>query len=226
MVKITRIKEVYDYMKKTKLSDFLFVITVGLSTGLIVSMGINYVIHDASAFFHTNDNKQQEEKKKMIKIDSPKNLWYNLGRFYSEQGNFTGSISAFDRALSIDPNFIEALNSKAFVLRDFGNFTQAIQVFNQVVEKDSQHKWAWNNIGYSLLQLGNISDSIYYFDKAIKIDPEYTSALNNKATALLHSGNPNAAKSTFEKVIDIERQDKYALHNLEIIKDRLSNQSH
>lgn len=212
-------------MKKIILNHFLVLITVCLPTGLIVSMGFTYFIDDAFAFFHTNYNKHQEEKNKTIKIDSPKNLWYNLGRFYSEQGNFTGSLAAFDRALSIDPDFVEALNSKAFVLRDLGNFTQAIKVFNQVLEKDSQHKWAWNNIGYSLLQLGNISDSIYYFDKSLEIDPEYLSALNNKATALLHSGNPQAAQSTFKKVLDIDREDKYALYNLEIIKNKLSNQS-
>lgn len=225
MVLITRIQDVYDYMKKTKISYFLFVITIWLSIGLIVPVGITYFIHDASAFFHTNDNKQEEEKKKTIKIDSQKNLWYNLGRFYAEQGNFTGSIAAFDRALSIDPNFIEALNSKAFVLRDFDHFTQAIKVFNQVVEKDSKHKWAWNNIGYSLLQLGNISDSINYFDKALEIDPEYTSALNNKGTAILHSGNLQVAQSIFKKVLDIDSEDKYALENLEIIKNRLLDQS-
>ncbi|MDX1371422.1 MAG: hypothetical protein R3321_03085 [Nitrososphaeraceae archaeon] len=48
---------------KKKINHFLFLITVWLSTGFSVSMGITYFIHDTFAFFHTNDNKQHKKKR-------------------------------------------------------------------------------------------------------------------------------------------------------------------
>lgn len=204
-----------------KTNYLLFSAILYLIIGLVSSIHYHFFITDVSGFLHTNDNTKQQEEKKIIKIDSPKGLWYNLGRFYSEQGNYTGSIAAFDRALSIDPNFIEALNSKAYVLRDVGNFSQAIKVFNKVIEKDPEHKWAWNNIGYSLTQLGNVSDSINYFDKALEIDPKYESALNNKGTAMIHLGKWIEAKKIFEEVLKINPKDEYASKTLQIINENL-----
>ncbi len=132
--------------------------TLYFSFFLVALVSSNLYVSNSYAFFHSNDSKE-ENKVNTIKMDTPKGIWYNLGRFYADHGNYTGAIAAFDRAISIDPNFIEALNSKAYVLRDIGNYSQAIEVFNNVIEKDPEHKWAWNNIGYSLLQLGNFSES-------------------------------------------------------------------
>jgi tetratricopeptide (TPR) repeat protein len=205
-------------------NHILFSTIVAFIFGLFILGSFNFSFSDVFGFFHTSDNTS-EEKKKTVKIDSPKGLWYNLGRFYSEQGNYTGSIAAFDRALSIDPNFVEALNSKAYVLRDVGNYSQAIAVFNQVLEKDPKHKWALNNIGYSLLQLGNISDSTSYFDKALEIDPEYQSALDNKATAMIQLGKLEEAKKIFEQVVKIYPEDPYASQSLQIINNNISNKS-
>jgi tetratricopeptide (TPR) repeat protein len=144
-------------------------------------------------------------------MDTPKGVWYNLGRFYADNGNSTLAIAAFDRALSIDPDFIEALNSKAYVLRDIGKYSQAIEVFNKVMEKDPKHKWAWNNIGYLLLQLRNFPESLGYIDKALEIDPGYQSALENKATAMMKIGKMDHAKKIFQDILNKYPDDEYAL---------------
>ena len=156
-------------------------------------------------------------------MDTPKGIWYNLGRFYADHGNSTGAIAAFDRALSIDPNFIEALNSKAYVLRDIGNYSQAIDVFNKVVEKDPKHKWAWNNMGYSLLQLGNFSESLRYIDKALEIDDQYQSALDNKANAMMKLGKLQEAKMIFQDILNKYPNDEYATTTFKYLTENLSD---
>ena len=200
----------------TILSDFYFLVI------LFVLMSSNLYVSNSYAFFHSNDSKE-EEKDTTIKMDSPKGIWYNLGRFYADHGNSTGAIAAFDRALSIDPDFIEALNSKAYVLRDLGNYSQSIEFFNKVIEKDSKHKWAWNNIGYSLLQLGNVSESVGYIDKALEIDPQYQSALENKATAMMKIGKMHEAKKIFQDILNKYPDDEYALTSFKSLSENLSD---
>ena len=200
------------------LSGFYF------SVILLALMSSNLHVSNSYAFFHSNDSKE-EKKDTTIKMDTPKGIWYNLGRFYADHGNSTGAIAAFDRALSIDPDFIEALNSKAYVLRDLGNYSQSIEFFNKVIEKDSKHKWAWNNIGYSLLQLGNVSKSIGYIDKALEIDPQYQSALENKATVMMKIGKMDEAKKIFEDILNKYPDDEYAMTSLNSLSGNISDNS-
>ncbi|MGB9169342.1 MAG: tetratricopeptide repeat protein [Nitrososphaeraceae archaeon] len=191
---------------------------------LLALMSSNLYVSDSYALFHSNDSKE-EKKDTTIKMDTPKAIWYNLGRFYADHGNSTGAIAAFDRALSIDPDFIEALNSKAYVLRDLGNYSQSIEFFNKVIEKDSKHKWAWNNIGYSLLQLGNVSESVGYIDKALEIDPHYQSALENKATVMMKIGKMHEAKKIFQDILNKYPDDEYAMTSLNSLSVNKSNNS-
>ena len=191
---------------------FLFVLLALVSSNLYMSSGY--------AFFHSKDNKEEKnDTTTTIKMDTPRGIWYNLGRFYADHENYTGAIAAFDRALSIDPDFIEALNSKGYVLRDIGNYSQAIEVFNKVIGKEPEHKWAWNNLGYSLLQLGNFSESLGYIDKALEIDPQYQSALDNKATAMIKLGNVTEAKKIFLYILDIYPNDEYASTTLKYLSN-------
>jgi len=193
------------------------------SVFLVALISSNLYVSNSYAFFHSKDKKEEKNDTTTIKMDTPKGIWYNLGRFYAEHGNSTGAIAAFDRAISIDPNFIEALNSKAYVLRDIGNYSQAIEFFNKVIEKDSKHKWAWNNIGYSLLQLGNFSESIGYIDKALEIDPEYQSALDNKATAMMKLGKLDEAIKIFQDILNKYPDDEYALSSFKSLSENLSD---
>jgi len=189
---------------------------------LVALLFSSLYVSNSYAFFHSKDSKE-EKKNTTIKMDSPKGIWYNLGRFYADHGNSTGAIAAFDRALSIDPNFIEALNSKAYVLRDIGNYSQAIEAFNRVIDKDPKHKWAWNNIGYSLLQLGNFSESLRYIDKALEIDPEYQSALDNKANAMMKLGKLQEAKKIFQDILNKYPNDGYATTTFKYLTENLSD---
>ena len=205
--------------KKFNISSYLY-----FSVIFLFLVSSHLYVSNSYAFFHSNDSKE-EKKDTTIKMDTPKGIWYNLGRFYADHGNSTGAIAALDRALSIDPNFIEALNSKAYVLRDIGNYSQAIEFFDKVIEKDPKHKWAWNNIGYSLLQLGNFSESLSYIDKALEIDTEYQSALDNKATAMMNLGKLDEAKKIFQDILNKYPDDEYALTSFKSLSGNLSYKS-
>ena len=209
-------------MNKTREKSIVFSKLEIVVILLALVLSSNLYLSNSYAFFHTND-RTEEKKDTTIKMDTPKGIWYNLGRFYADHGNSTGAIAAFDRAISIDPNFIEALNSKAYVLRDIGSYSQAIEVFNKVIEKDPKHKWAWNNIGYSLLQLGNFSESIGYIDKALEIDPEYQSALDNKATAMMKLGKLDVAIKIFQDILNKYPDDKYAMTSFKSLSGNISD---
>src|SRR5919112_558714 len=105
------------------------------------------------------------------KVIAEDNDWLSVGNLLKQKGNYTGAIAAYNKALEIDPNYVNAWDGKGWALNELGNYTQAIFYLNKVLEMDSKHVDALIFKGQSLYGLGNLTGAKYYFDKALEIDP-------------------------------------------------------
>ena len=102
-------------------------------------------------------------------------------------GNYTGAIEYFDKVLAIDPNDVDALNSKGVALDSLGNYTEAIEYFDKVLAIDPNDVDAIYNKGVAFENLGNYAEAIEYYDKVLDINPNDVDALNSRA-ALVNAG--------------------------------------
>lgn len=105
------------------------------------------------------------------KVMAEDNDWLSAGNLLKQKGNYTGAVAVYNKALEIDPNYVNALDGKGWALNELGNYTQAISYLNKALEIDPKHIDAFIFKGQSLYGLGNITGAIYYFDKALEIDP-------------------------------------------------------
>jgi Tfp pilus assembly protein PilF len=135
----------------------------------------------------------------------------NKGLSLDDQGNRTGAILYYDKALVIDPKFEDALYYKGDDLYNLGNYTQAIQYLDQALAIDPNDKYSLNDIGRALIRLGNYTGGITYLDKALSIDPKYEDALSNKGDALNGLGKYKEAITYFDKALAIDPKYKDAL---------------
>ena len=106
---------------------------------------------------------------KMIAEDN--NNWLSAGDLLKQKRNYTGAIAAYNKALEIDPNYVNAWDGKGWALNELGNYTQAISYLNKALEIDPEHIDALIFKGQSLYGLGNHIEGKYYFDRALEIDP-------------------------------------------------------
>jgi len=58
------------------------------------------------------------------------------GNTLREQGNYTGAIQYYNKALSIDPSDIDAINGKGDVYYDQSNYTEAIKYYDKALSID------------------------------------------------------------------------------------------
>ena len=56
----------------------------------------------------------------------------------------------FDKALSLDPNFIHAMINKGWVLSKLGKFQEALNLFERVLAIDKNNQKAWKERGFCL----------------------------------------------------------------------------
>lgn len=122
------------------------------------------------------------------------NIWYNLGIYHYDKASFdidyfdddptsdfefSTAVWAFDKAISINPHFIDALYRKGYILYEFKEASEALEVFEKILEIKPEFAKAWYGkaIIYRdcFLEVRKILDkeeeTLQTFNKLIKIIP-------------------------------------------------------
>ena len=60
------------------------------------------------------------------KVIAEDNDWSSAGNLLKQKGNYTGAIEAYNKALEIDPNYINAWDGKGWALNELGNYTKPL----------------------------------------------------------------------------------------------------
>jgi tetratricopeptide (TPR) repeat protein len=153
----------------------------------------------------------------------------NKGDAFYNQGNYTQAIQYYDKALAIDPHYMDAIYDKdtalnrtasasAFVDRAnafyaLGNYTEAIPYFDLALGIDPNNKDALNGKGAALNGLGNYTQAIQYYDMTLAIDPNNKFAFDGKGNALYGLGNDTQAIQYLDKALAIDPNFKQALYH-------------
>ncbi len=109
---------------------------------------------------------------------------YNLGLIHSLQGNHLLAIEAYDSALNIQPDFVEALINKGSSCNDIKKFSLAHEVLEQAIQIRVDIPETWSNLGISLNHLNLCQESISAYREAIKLNPGYHEAWSNISVPL------------------------------------------
>ena len=119
-------------------------------------------------------------------------------------GYINDSLSSFDNATDISPEFMAAWRNKGNVLYIMGKYNDSLQAYDKAIETDPKYMLAWYNKGLSLYQLGRYQEAIQAYDNATKIGPENANVWFNNGKALAGEGNYNAAVDAYDKALNLK----------------------
>ena len=74
-----------------------------------------------------------------------------MGLTLKEQGKLDEAIEAYDRALSLKPDYFEAYNNKANALKDQGKLEEAISSYKKAISLKPDYADAHINLSFVLL---------------------------------------------------------------------------
>jgi tetratricopeptide (TPR) repeat protein len=110
--------------------------------------------------------------------------WNNLGSKYFQLGRYRDALNAYDRALSIEPNYSLGLANKCATLSLLSRYRQALESCDLALQGNG--KWgldgaalAWDNRGDVLFNLKRYRESLASFDRALRLNPNYSNARKN-----------------------------------------------
>ena len=134
------------------------------------------------------------------------------GAILHRLGNLNMSAEAYSTALSMKPNFAEALYNLGSIYQEQGKWNEAIQHYDQAIAIKPDYAAAHNNRGTVLQDQGMIRQAIEAYVKAVTFDPDFADALNNLGLALTEQGKHAEAVEVFRKAI-IKKPDSASFYN-------------
>ena len=144
--------------------------------------------------------------------ENPRTM-YVLGRYYQGKVNYAKAIDAYQKALEINPNYVEVHNNLGIIYTTQGNHELAYQHFQQALALSPQESYLHNNQGYAYLIQGRDADAANSLRQALRFDVDNNRARTNLAIAFDRLGLHDEAQML--RLVRNSHQEHEAVYNKE-----------
>ena len=131
--------------------------------------------------------------------------------------NIKKAITAFDKAIEINPANEEVYFNKGLALYIENRYDEAIAAFDKVIELNPENVDAYNKKGSALFFSGRFMAASEAFDRAITVNPESVEGYINKANALDVSGDREEALLLYDKALSVAPENGFVYWNKGIV---------
>ncbi len=124
-----------------------------------------------------------------------------LGIALSDAGRGADAVKVLDRALSQDPDFVEAVQNLGIVRLRANDLAGARDLFRRALARDERLPRAWNGLGVALARLQDERGAIEAWDRAVELDPGLYDALFNIGLTAGKNGMRREARAALERFV-------------------------
>lgn len=141
-----------------------------------------------------------------------KNAYLLLGNAHNYLKNYGPSISNYQKALAIDPNYRDAKRNLGITYKDAGKYygeqlgqiDQALTYLNQAYELLPEEYEVVRLLGVAHGIKGQAQQAVRYFEQAAKLDPDNASAWFDLGTAYYNLGNTELGQQYRDKALQLD----------------------
>lgn len=127
--------------------------------------------------------------KKAISLDKTHPFpWNILGRVYYDMENYEQSLTSFEKAVQLSPDFLPAfsnMGAAAYALKDYRG---AVRYFQKAISLDANAVQAYYGLGTVQETMGNDEAALEMYSKSLEIEPKFISALQKTAELQIKTG--------------------------------------
>ena len=135
---------------------------------------------------------------------------------HHQAGQFDEAESLYRQALSIRPNYPDALHLLGFLYHYRNQNEQAVEWIEKAIVADPKQPLFFSNLGTVYSAMGQLDQAIACYQKSLAIKPDYYNALCNLGNALKDQGQVAEAIACHRKALAIEPNFYEGLNNLGI----------
>ena len=141
----------------------------------------------------------------------------NLGNALKAQGRLGDADASYQRALALNPDYLEAHYNRGLVRQAQGRLDEAVACYGKVLARKPDHAEAHNNLGNALQAQGKLEQALAAYGQALRYKPNFADAHNNAGNVLRAQGNAEAAIASYMRALTHQAKHAEALHNLSIV---------
>src|SRR5881397_3342040 len=136
-----------------------------------------------------------------------------LGLSYSLAGQPEKALEQLDRALALNPNYIEALIHRALVLNELGREEEANAMLRRARQVTSERRGGFHGhvaaklanqhaaLGQAYLESGGLNEAIAQYEEALKLGPAFHDLRYKLGRLLLEAGRALDAHEQFQIIV-------------------------
>jgi len=149
--------------------------------------------------------KQNELKapEKTEDTEDPSQLLIKAG----EAENYEDKLRLYDKALNLDPMYLDAWLQKGFVLDRIGRSEGALTCYNRALEIDPDHLGIKCLKGFAYNNLKDFEKAIECYDEVIKVNSEDVFSWYQKGLVLENLGRYGEAMKSYDRALEIDPTD-------------------
>jgi tetratricopeptide (TPR) repeat protein len=130
-----------------------------------------------------------------------------------KKGDLQGAIADLDKAISLNPDYAEAYNSRGLTYRALKDYQKAIADYDKAIALNPKLALAYTNRGIIYHALKEYPKAIADFDKAIEINANHTYAYNSRGNTYAELKEHAKAIADYTKAIEINSEYANAYYN-------------
>ena len=146
-----------------------------------------------------------------------------MGVINSDLGRSDAAIRAFETALSLKPDYADALNNLANALKASGQFVAAINAYTEALKHDPENAITINNMGSAFRESGHLQAALDTYVKAAQIKPDFTEVYINIAKITSLMGDLDTSLSAYMKALQLDPTDAEVQNNIGIVYSQKSD---
>ena len=172
--------------------------------------GVAQVIDKSNVAHGTQNLADILEKRRPVEP----NFYIELGDAQHQQGDLTGAIASYRKALEFDPQSSRAARRLGVALGNAGQSTEALHVLGDAIAREPQNELLVYERAQIETHNGDTTSAEADLGKALALRPGYADALNNLGSLLAQSGDVSGAESRFRQALAVNPYDPGARANL------------
>jgi len=141
-------------------------------------------------------------------------VWNIMGASAAGLGNLDKAIEAYNKAISIKPDYAELHNNLGVAYNDQGKQDKAIEAWNKAISLKPDYAEPYNNLGIYYKDQGRLDEAIEAWNKAISLKPDYAAPYNNLGIYYKDQGRLDEAIEAWNKAISFKPDYVEAYNNL------------
>ncbi|PSB01469.1 serine/threonine-protein kinase [Merismopedia glauca] len=155
---------------------------------------------------------------------------YQEGKTLTDLKKYPEALAAYEKAIALNPNYIEARIGKANILTQLNRYQEALVNYEKAIKLKPDSAALWQGRGIVLDLLNQNTQALYSFDRAIAIDRNISESWYGKGKILTKIKKYSEALKAYDEAVNLtDKVPKYwyergwVLHNLKRYSEAITS---